>query len=175
LKTKGHSLEQRNTQLWFRAAKPGEGHLLFDITHDSIKAFGSPHYSQSQIKNWMGTRTFNTYDNLIDKGAVTVAGVAAKVLGFVDAAPGEITRLFVRPDATGLGIGSKLLEIGIAEAQKRGNTQIQVESTLNAVAFYHHHGFEVVGTGHFSHTLDNDPVEIVLMRLNQQKTPISTN
>lgn len=87
------------------------------------------------------------------------------MVAFVDAEPGEVTRLFLLPEAAGAGLGRRLLEIGIEKARLGHDGPIKVESTVNAQGFYQRHGFRPVGTGFFSHGLGGDPIEIVHMEL----------
>nr|WP_245176178.1 GNAT family N-acetyltransferase [Cupriavidus sp. AcVe19-6a] len=87
------------------------------------------------------------------------------VIGFVDAEPGEVTRLFVLPEAAGAGLGRRLLEIGIEQARVNHSGPIRVEATINAVGFYLKHGFKVLKRGYFSHGLGGEPIEIVQMEL----------
>jgi GNAT superfamily N-acetyltransferase len=86
-------------------------------------------------------------------------------VAFVDADPGEVTRLFILPEATGLGLGAKLLNIGVDQARSGHVGPVRLEATLNAEGFYRRHGFKSVGRGTFSHGLGGDPIEIVHMEL----------
>ncbi len=65
----------------------------------------------------------------------------------------------------GSGIGRRLLEIGIAQAQLGHNGPIRLEATINAEAFYRKCGFRSIGRGCFSHGLGGEPIEIVHMEL----------
>jgi GNAT superfamily N-acetyltransferase len=79
--------------------------------------------------------------------------------------PGEVTRLFILPEAAGLGLGRRLLEIGIEQARLGHSGPIRLEATINAEGFYQKHGFRSIARGRFSHGLGGEPVEIVHMEL----------
>ena len=63
---------------------------------------------------------------------VNVAELDGGVIGYVEAVPGEITRLFVLPQADGRGIGKWLLELGIRTARKDRGGPVVVGSLRNA-------------------------------------------
>ncbi|BBK33035.1 hypothetical protein STHU_36690 [Allostella humosa] len=129
------------------------------------------HYSAEQIAGWMGQRTPDFYEGLIAHGRMVVAERDSAVVGFVDAEPGEVTRLFILPDAAGGGLGRRLLAIGIDTARVGHSGPVRLESTINAAEFYRRHGFREVGRGHFSHGLGGDPIEIIHMELADQGQP----
>ena len=138
---------------------------MFDITWLSVSGLAGSHYSAKVIAGWMGERTPAYYEDLIAKGRMVVAEQSGVVVGFVDAEPGELTRLFILPSASGNGLGKRLLQIGIEHARQRHDGTTKVEVTLNAVGFYERHGFKITGKGPSSHTLGGPPIQIVHMEL----------
>lgn len=146
-----------------RAARAGDGAAVFAVTHQSITALAQGRYSAEQLRGWMGQRSHDDYERAIAKGGMVVACQGDTVVGFVDAEPGEVTRLFVLAQAAGQQLGSRLLAAGLAKAQAPHVQVIKVESTLNAEGFYHRHGFIAKGRDFFSHGVGGDPIEIVLM------------
>lgn len=153
-----------------RPAQAGEGQALYDVTRLSILASGQSFYSSDQLAGWMGARTAETYEAIIAKGNVIVAVQEDKIAGFVDAEAGEVTRLFLLPEATGTGLGKNLLKLGIETAKRDYVGDICVEATLNAESFYAHHGFKTVEHGFFSHGVGGEPIAIVHMVLVQTST-----
>ena len=149
----------------FRAARFEDAETIFNITKASIGGLGRASYSRQQIENWMGERTPAFYEELIAKGRTTVGLRAGIVVGFVDAEPGEVTRLFIMPEVAGIGLGRRLLEIGIAQARLGHGGPIRIEATINAEGFYRNCGFRSIGRGYFSHGLGGEPIEIVHMEL----------
>ena len=149
----------------FRAARHEDAETVFNITQASIGGLTRASYSRPQIENWMGERTPAFYEELIARGRMTVCLRDGIVVGFVDAEPGEVTRLFVLPEAAGFGIGRRLLEIGIAQARLGHSGSIRLEATINAEGFYRKCGFRSIATGYFSHGLGGEPIEIVHMEL----------
>src|SRR5262245_35504900 len=134
-------------QFLLRPAQRGDGQSVFDVTWLSVNALAKTHYSAEQIAGWMGERTPAFYEDLIDKGRMVVAERSGSIVGFVDAEPGKLTRLFIVPSATGSGLGRRLLHIGIEHARRGYDGLIKIEATLNAVGFYERHGFKVCGRG----------------------------
>ncbi|MCW2271129.1 putative N-acetyltransferase YafP [compost metagenome] len=148
-----------------RPAQPGDGQAIFDVTHQSISALANDHYRPEQLKGWMGERTPAFYEQQIEHTQMVVAVHDGRIVGFVDAAPGEVTRLFILPEASGTGLGARLLQIGIDKARAPGIDVINVESTLNAEGFYQKHGFVTRRRGVFSHGVGGQPIDIVHMEL----------
>lgn len=153
----------KGENITLRPAQPGDGQAVFEITRLSVRGLAATHYTPRQISGWMGMRTPAFYEDIIAQGNMVIAEHQGKILGFVDAVPGEVTRLFILPQAAGRGLGRRLLETGLEIARKGHDGPIRVESTRNAEAFYRRHGFKVIGTGYFSHGLGGDPIEIVQM------------
>ncbi|WP_428030746.1 N-acetyltransferase family protein [Ancylobacter sp.] len=156
-----------------RPARAGDGARLFEITRRSVAGLAKGAYSPAQIDGWMGARTPAYYEELIARGGVVVAEREGVVVGFVDAEPGEVTRLFLLPEAAGAGLGARLLDIGIGRARSGHAGPIKVEATVNAEGFYRRHGFRTVGKGYFSHGIGGDPIEIVHMELGVAAAPLS--
>ena len=148
-----------------RPARAGDGQALFDVTHRSVAGLATGHYSPEQIAGWMGQRTPAFYEDLIARGRMVVAELGGEVVGFVDAEPGEVTRLFILPHAAGHGLGGRLLGLGLAAARDGHAGPVRLEATINAAGFYRRHGFREVGRGQFSHGLGGDPIEIIHMEL----------
>jgi GNAT superfamily N-acetyltransferase len=149
----------------FRAARRDDAETVFNLTKVSVSGLAGASYSPAQLENWMGERTPAFYEALIANGRMTVCERGGVVVGFVDAEPGEVTRLFILPEASGLGLGRRLLAIGIDQARLGHSGPIKLEATINAEGFYQRYGFRSIGRGHFSHGLGGEPIEIVHMEL----------
>ena len=80
-------------EILFRPARAGEGQILFDITQAAVRARAAGFYAAAQIAGWMAGRDAAAYEALIARGGVCVAEIGHDILGFVDTAPGVITRL----------------------------------------------------------------------------------
>lgn len=159
-------LETKNG-IVLRPAWPGDGQSLYDVTVQSIQGLGKQHYSSDQLAGWMGERTADYYEDMIKKNKAFIAEENGEILGFVDADPGEVTRLFLLPKAAGRGLGKRLLKLGVEIAAKGHLGPIKIESTLNAQGFYERHGFKTIKKGYFSHGVGGNPIEIVLMEMDQ--------
>ena len=94
---------------------------------------------------------------------MVVAEQGGAIVGFVGAEPGELTRLFVQPKASGRRLGRRLLQIGIEQARRGHEGPIKVKVTLNAVGFYKKHGFKTVRSCYASHNVGGPPIPLVLM------------
>lgn len=70
-----------------------------------------------------------------------------EILGFaqLDPARGEIVGCYVHPRAHRGGVGSRLLAALVVRAAARGVTELHLDASLNAVAFYQSAGFRADG------------------------------
>jgi predicted GNAT family N-acyltransferase len=93
--------------------------------------------------------------------------MADDVVGFVEAIPGEIVKLFIAGVAAGLGVGHRLMLAGLVMARHGHDGAIFIESTKNAEAFYARYGFEKIGEGVFSR--GGSAVSIEVVKLSRQK------
>jgi predicted N-acetyltransferase YhbS len=147
-----------------REATPEDAAAIFEVTRRSVAGLCRGHYSGRQVECWMGDRTPATYLAAIRAGQIRVATAAGAVVGYVDAVPGEIGRLFILPAYAGAGLGARLMRVGLAMAEPVSGGSIRVEATLNAEPFYRKFGFVPVGRGYFAGRSDGfPPIEIVIM------------
>ena len=147
-----------------RESRAEDAEAIFAVTRDSAAGLAVSHYSAEQVAGWMGDRTPETYREAAASGRMRVAEHQGKLVGFVDAVPGEIYRLFLLPEVAGQGLGKRLMEIGIALAKTNHDGPLKVEATLNAKAFYERFGFRQTGTGFFAgRNGEWPPIEVVYL------------
>jgi GNAT superfamily N-acetyltransferase len=86
-------------------------------------------------------------------------------IGFAHGEPGEVMRLFVDADHTGLGAGAGLMQRALEDALPDRTGKVRIEATLNAVPFYQKWGFETVGEGVFSgRDASLPPIDVMLLK-----------
>jgi ribosomal protein S18 acetylase RimI-like enzyme len=100
---------------------------------------------------WLGAeRVRRANDGVRHPADVVAVSATGAVLGFVasDDGTGEITRLYVHPDAAGGGIGSALLDRALVALRAAGRAQAWLnteERNERARRFYERHGWRVEG------------------------------
>ena len=147
-----------------RVGNIDDAETLHAVTSASVEGLSADYYTPAHIKGWMEGRPASVFHESLTAGRIRVAEFAGEIVGYVDAIPGEILRLFILPDYAGYGIGERLLELGLELSAQTAGDRIILEATLNAETFYHKHGFTSVGRGHFTHGGDGaEPLEIVHM------------
>ena len=145
-----------------RPGKPEDIDRLYEVHRQAVYEGCRDHYSAAQLRAVMESRGPEMYLQPIAAGRLVLAHDGGEVLGFVEAKPGEIVKLFVSPRAVGRGVGRALMRRGMALAA--GSATVRVEATLNAQDFYAGLGFEKVGHGCWSHGNEQvPPIEVVIM------------
>jgi len=152
-----------------RPARSGEGQVLFDITKAAIEAGGAGVYAPDALARWMVGRDAQSYEHVIAQGTVLVADGEAGPVGFIEALPGVIERLFVAPRAMGKGVGRALLEAGLAVAGGGGG--VELNATLNAVEFYKKSGFREIARVEYTNEAAGLTVQVVKMAWERRETP----
>lgn len=93
-----------------------------------------------------------------------VALDADRIIGFCEHNfAGEISRIYVHKDYLGRGVGSRLLKLAEESLKKRGCTEIRIESTVTAKAFYEKNGYKVVESA--AHKEDSSLIHRMLKAL----------
>lgn len=130
-----------------RPAAPDDVPTLAALYAETARTLGPARYTSAQVRAWAGfgadTPAFRAYVLAAETWvAVDARGFA---LGFsgIDA-DGEVRSLYVRHDAVRQGLGSRLLEHGLARAAGRGLTALQAWATPFSLPVFERAGFVLV-------------------------------
>jgi len=127
-----------------RRAQPQDAETLWQIYIQAVRTFARSHYTPAQIAAWEKLVTPQAYAKSYDGQLVYVAEDADGVLmGFahLDMGTGSIEAVYVHPTYGRHGVGSRLLQALEEAACQAGLTELEMEASLNAVAFYTFNGF----------------------------------
>ena len=92
----------------------------------------------------------------IERGPIFVAEDDGRVLGFSGVKDGELTHLYVDPEAQNRGVGSRLMEH--AKAESRGGLYLWVfQKNEGARRFYERHGFRLAELTDGSGNMEREP------------------
>jgi GNAT superfamily N-acetyltransferase len=130
--------------LIIREAGMADAQALFEAHQDSVQNLCAGAYSEEQLAVWFEDRSPEIYRPAIEAHQIWLAEQSGRVLGFVGFAPGEVTLLFVRKEAAGLGLGTRLFAFGLAKAESGFSGPLTVVATQNSQRFYQSHGFAPV-------------------------------
>lgn len=133
-----------------RTATLADAPALFDAHQDSVLNLCAAAYTPQQMQTWFEGRTAEIHRPFIEAGQILLAERQGRVLGFAGFVPGEMTLLFVRPEAAGTGLGSLLCREALARAAVGHDGPLTVVATRNAQGFYERHGFVAVGESFFT-------------------------
>ena len=146
-----------------RRATPADSEAIYRVHRDSVEQLCGGQYDAHQIAMWLDGRTPAVYLAAIDRGHLWVAVVDDGIVGFVEIDGNELSKLFVAGAHSGLGVGTRLMDVALEAIAVGGAAQVYLEATLSAVAFYERHGFRVTGNGFFSRGNSSVRIEIVKM------------
>jgi GNAT superfamily N-acetyltransferase len=122
---------------------------IFEAHQDSVENLCAGSYTVLQLQTWFEGRTHEIHYPSIKAEQVYIAEREGRVLGFVGFAPGEVTLLFVRPEAVGTGLGSQLFQLALECAAVDHTGSLTVVATKNSQGFYEKHGFASIGESWF--------------------------
>jgi GNAT superfamily N-acetyltransferase len=137
---------------------------IFDAHRDSVLGLCAGSYTPVQIQTWFEGRTHEIHHPSIEAGQVYLAERQGRVLGFFGFVAGEVTLLFVRPEAAGAGLGSRLLTLAVEYASEGHAGPLAVVATRNSQRFYEKHGFAAVESSFFVRGAGEMQFEVVNMR-----------
>ena len=124
-----------------RQAELQDSESMFVVHKASVHELCAKSYSAEHMEFWFEDRTPDIYSSALAAQQIWVAEQNGRVVGFVGAQIGEVTLLFVSPQAVGQGIGRVLFEHGLSVAQGASSAPVMVVATKNSESFYAAHGF----------------------------------
>ncbi|MEO7387051.1 MAG: GNAT family N-acetyltransferase [Gammaproteobacteria bacterium] len=147
-----------------RRARDADAVALALLAADTfVETFGHL-YQPEDLANFLATeQTAVNYRQLIakpDVGVWVAAGSSGSLIGFLTAGPcklpvvdrepasGEIRQLYLRGSAQGQGLGSRLLDTGLAWLRDRGRAPLYIgvwSGNSGAQRLYGRYGFDKVG------------------------------
>ncbi|MGU9816131.1 GNAT family N-acetyltransferase [Pseudomonas sp. LF135] len=149
-------------KILLRAATQQDAESIFAVHQNSVENLCNADYGPQQIAMWLDGRSPETYRAAIAAGTLWLA-YTDTLQGFVEIDGHEISKLFVRGDAAGQGIGARLLSEALQHIQHAGHAKAYLEATLTAERFYAAFGFRKIGEGRFSRGNSSVSIEIIKM------------
>lgn len=145
-------------------AKREDARAAWEIRNAAILNQCTSHYSMGILKIWTGGELSENFIDAVEKHFY-VATDNNQVIGtgMINIDIGKIDAIFVHPNHMRKGIGKKIVEFLESIAQLHGLETLNLESTLNAAAFYRACGFEgnEVGTYHSPRGISLDCISMV--------------
>lgn len=139
-----------------RKATKNDVTMIYQAHVSSIRELCSNAYTPSQIHAWTEGISTDRYVQGIERYECYVSeDVKGQISGLLifNKEFGEVYALYIAPWAAQKGLGRCLLDLAESMVRNQGLKTISLKSTLNAVSFYEHMGFEC--TGKSIHELQN--------------------
>jgi ribosomal protein S18 acetylase RimI-like enzyme len=135
-----------------RRADRADALAIADAHRDSIESLGPRGYAAEVVAAWSASVDPVMYSVAMACGEHFFVAIdrRERVLGFSSHRADEGVHgvaVYVRGDASRIGVGSALLRAAEVAAVADGARELRIEASLAAVDFYHAHGFETVGRG----------------------------
>jgi putative acetyltransferase len=129
-----------------RKATPDDAQAVFELHGRTVREVCGGDYTPDEIRTWLAKHSVESYRQRIAEGDMYVAEAeGGGILGFAARAGDRIKTLYVSADHQGEGVGSALLRRLEADALAEGIREVSARSTVTAVGFYEHMGYEVGG------------------------------
>jgi GNAT superfamily N-acetyltransferase len=130
--------------------------VIAEVHVASIRTIGASAYDQAVVDDWGGPRSGELYRVAMNEGELYFVAVeretgkGERILGFScyrEEAGRHRTAVYVRGDSVREGVGAALYCCAESAALVHGAREIDVDSSICAVAFYKSNGFRELRTG----------------------------
>jgi ribosomal protein S18 acetylase RimI-like enzyme len=155
------------TKYILRQARREDATRLHELHTAAVRSLCAPHYSPEIIDGWLQNRGPNGYLPPIERGAIFVAELSGRIIGFGEAATGVVVAVYVDPSANQQGVGSAILHHAVSIARRDHEGPVRVESTLNAIHFYERHGFREIKRS----TIKRNHVDVPIVLMEMAPNP----
>jgi GNAT superfamily N-acetyltransferase len=125
-----------------RKALADDAAVAWQIRNAAINSECKGHYPAELLAIWSDGPATEEFAQFVAEH-VFVATIDETVVGtgMIDCSTGRVDAIFVRPDMLRRGIGRQIVSFLEGVARTAGLTELTLDSTLNAAAFYRSCGF----------------------------------
>ncbi|MBR9727458.1 GNAT family N-acetyltransferase [Shewanella intestini] len=139
---KTHSLNAPHEQSSIRKATVDDAVVAYRIRNDAILHQCVSVYDSQDMEQWTcGELDPRFAGEFAHHGYVLLVNNAIVAVGMLDIKQAQVDAIFVDPKVMRLGLGQRMLGYIEALAKQHNLTQLSLQATLNAVAFYRKCGF----------------------------------
>lgn len=127
--------------------------LTLDAFEQAIRRTASAFYTKTQLDAWNpGSVDLDQWDQHRTAAWTVVCAASTGIAGFADlTADGELNMLYVHPAHASTGVAHALVESVLAEARRRGLTEVRARASRCARPLLEHLGF-VIDRDNFDNT-----------------------
>lgn len=129
-----------------RTFRPEDSARVSSIIHQCLDEVNRPYYPSTVIDYMRERTTPDSINDLAQRRTFLVFERDAEVLGVASLENNYIGSVFVDPQAMRNGIGTRLMDAIEDLALVRGEKEVTLGASLNAVDFYRMRGYEETGT-----------------------------
>jgi len=142
-------LDSHTPSIKLRPATRNDAVHILRVNHDATQTMSADHYDRRVLDAWspVSAERLAQIEKHIeaspDQGMVLVAEIERRIAGFgrVVFSTGELSSLYVSPDASGKGVGKKIMTELENAACAKGLVSLWLNASMNARSFYKSCGF----------------------------------
>jgi len=164
---------QKNIKV--RKARLEDAEAICHVHCGSVRTLCTNDYTPEQIEAWVGrSEPENFRKALVERGeTVFVAEIEGVIAGFSSLFKDEIYAVYIHPEYTRQGVGTRLLNAVEKEAIFQQIKKLKLVSSITAKPFYQANGYQVVE--HSFHTLPSGiQIPCVYMEKSLNETDFNT-
>ena len=126
-----------------RPAEKSDAKALLAVHRRSILELGVSAYAREECESWAAGLTSEGYVEAMTTGGedYLVALSGTELVGFCSFKHDEVMGLFVVTEASGVGLGTRLLEHAETVMRNRGEVSFRLTAALSALPFYQRRGY----------------------------------
>jgi putative acetyltransferase len=141
---------------FLRRGLPADARAILEAHRSAVRTTAATHYSQAIIDEWAPVHVapgrVKTFEQWIERGEeliVVAVDSDETVVGFGSIVPSnsELRAVYVAAEQARKGVGRAILSQLETFAQEAGLSELRMDASMNAVAFYEANGFASLGRG----------------------------
>ena len=166
-------LEAKDAQLLSSVALKAYSDHYLNLWHDEGKWYTDKYFSVDRLRTELNDANavfYLAYYSNIPVGFLKL-NISAPLQGKEDKTPLELERIYLNKEATGKGVGRKLVELAFVVAKQNNKDLVwlkAMDTSHSSIAFYKKMGFEIFGTYLLRHSLMKENLRGMVIMIKKQ-------